>query len=719
MMKYVGRPFLQTCAIHACVALTLVLASSACDSRREICTPGTVASCGCRGVLTGTQVCTAEGYFGPCSCDELPDGGVVECGGTVCARAPECVNNMLRTYYGACDEESCVYTSVDTACANGCLLGACVGGSCAGVVCDSPPASTCLNTTTVRRYTGICLNGTCNYTPIDTTCPEGCSAGACLGDPCIGVVCNMPPAPSCLNPTTLRRFTGACVGGNCDYTPSDTTCPGGCSGGACLGDPCAGVTCNNPPATTCTDASTLSTFGAGTCVDGDCDYPQTDTPCPNGCFAAACIPGCSANPTIGVQAGSACRSGTTCATSAGMCNAELTLNFTTTTGTQPHTYNTDTMCGDECDPDAANTCGSCASCSDHLLLGRLQVREIGGVSGSPAYLSGLCRANCTPSTTTNGGCRSGYTCDIEQRVCIPACTSNAECNLGLGSTGLVSNPGGPWTCNTTTGRCQQPGTAGVATGAACTSDSQCMQNGTCFTTALDGGPNGFCARIGCASTGFGCPSGETCVLNGEQNPFRGSLCLPSCTVGAESVELRLGTDGHGAGCDLGESCSWAYGASQTAGGCFPGNYNDVAAANIGDPCTSDAQCYSPFGYGRCIFKDLLQVNSGICTVHNCTDASQTTILPSINTTTTVCPSSNGVCVGEDRTFCAERCASATDCAAGFACVDTSTDGNICWPNCSMDSQCRSGANCRNESGATTGCADGTEECFCSDRVARG
>lgn len=61
----------------------------------------------------------------------------------------------------------------------------------------------------------------------------GSSGGA---DPCVAVTCDTPPPPTCVSATTLRASPspGVCAEGGCTYDSADTTCPLGCSGGACV-----------------------------------------------------------------------------------------------------------------------------------------------------------------------------------------------------------------------------------------------------------------------------------------------------------------------------------------------------------------------------------------------------------------------------------------------------------------------------------------------------
>ena len=111
-----------------------------------------------------------------------------------------------------------------------------------------------------------------NACPTGFTCKEGVCRSASVDTSCTNVVCNSPPAQSCVNGTTLRTFAGSCVAGQCQYAPLDMTCAAGCAGDVCT-DACSGVSCVTPPQAACTDANTLRTFAqTGTCSMGDCDY---------------------------------------------------------------------------------------------------------------------------------------------------------------------------------------------------------------------------------------------------------------------------------------------------------------------------------------------------------------------------------------------------------------------------------------------------------------
>ena len=230
-----------------------------------------------------------------------------QCSGVACTTPPAnyCVDQTtLRAYpeSGTCSNGLCSYEHTDLTCGSGCQDGACVGNDpCNGLTCNSPPAASCTDSHTLKTYSssGTCSSGTCSYTSITTTCANGCQAGACQGDPCAGVACDRPPSPYCLDEHTRRSFpaSGTCGGGNCSYSPIDTSCANGCSGGSCNSDPCAGVTCNQPPAPSCLNSTTRRSYSStGTCNSGSCSYVSTDTSCVHGCSGGTC----SADPCAGV-----------------------------------------------------------------------------------------------------------------------------------------------------------------------------------------------------------------------------------------------------------------------------------------------------------------------------------------------------------------------------------------------------------------------------------
>ena len=191
------------------------------------------------------------------------------------------VGNLCPTGYGCRDGLCRASTSVDP--------------SCATVTCNAPPASTCVSGTSLRTFAGRCVAGQCQYDSVDSTCATTCGQGACA-DACTGVACVTPPLAACTDPNTLRTFaqTGACTNGACSYVNTDTVCPSGCDNARCRGvNLCVsmGVVCNAPPAPTCVSGARRTFSTPGTCEPGTgmCTYASTDSACPGGCALGQCL----------------------------------------------------------------------------------------------------------------------------------------------------------------------------------------------------------------------------------------------------------------------------------------------------------------------------------------------------------------------------------------------------------------------------------------------
>jgi hypothetical protein len=225
----------------------------------------------------------------------LPD----PCADVVCDQAPadactEAGQVLDYDSLGVCAAGECSYSSTVETCANGCSNGACIADLCGSLSCDTPPANYCKSNVSLAEYsaTGTCASGACGYVSTNKACPFGCVGGACKANPCKGVVCEAPPAPSCSNGNTLKSYSaaGVCQWGSCSYTETFTQCPGGCSGGICSQDPCDATVCDSPPLDVCTGENTKEAYPAtGTCNQGVCSYTPADVPCPFGCGGGSCF----------------------------------------------------------------------------------------------------------------------------------------------------------------------------------------------------------------------------------------------------------------------------------------------------------------------------------------------------------------------------------------------------------------------------------------------
>ena len=88
---------------------------------------------------------------------------------------------------------------------------------------------------------GECVDNACQFVETTSNCEEGfiCSGGLCLdaSDPCAGIVCNTPPESTCTSPTRgiVYGETGVCVEGECVYETTVNQCEDGegCADGVC------------------------------------------------------------------------------------------------------------------------------------------------------------------------------------------------------------------------------------------------------------------------------------------------------------------------------------------------------------------------------------------------------------------------------------------------------------------------------------------------------
>lgn len=295
---------------------------------------------------------------------------------------------------------------------------------CVGVMCDKPPANTCADASNLKVYSasGTCEGGTCDYSSSTIPCALGCESGACKGDPCAGKSCTTPPANTCVSTDYLMVYAaaGTCAAGMCSYTSHNELCSFGCASGACKGDPCVGKTCASPPADYCSSATKLVKFNAaGTCSGGTCSYTSTDVTCP--CSGGKCLE---------------CSVDTDC-TAGKWCNA----NVCTTCNSDVHCGATCASCGSGAFCSGGTTCASCttaAKCGPSCVAcGSYQT-----CTGSACALCGSdssCGATCTAcggatpkclvtgststcvECTSDATCTGGKTCDLATHTCKGAC----------------------------------------------------------------------------------------------------------------------------------------------------------------------------------------------------------------------------------------------------------------------------------------------------------
>ncbi len=320
--------------------------------------------------------------------------------------------------------------------------------SCDGVTCTVPPKNHCdpADSSYLITYDvpGTCDNGACSYAEQRVACTDGCANDACIGDPCAGVSCNSPPANACSgNDLIAYDPQGTCNGGSCEYTSQTLNCADGCSAGACINDPCAGVSCATPPADSCSSASTLRHYASsGTCSGGTCDYSYTDESCAFGCSAATCLD-CSNDQSCGsgnyCDAGSCavCDTDTHCGAGCDDCqaagefcdqtnytcvecltNAQCGTGKRCSSGTcQP--CNTNAFCGASCMPCGSNQLcngSACEVCKSDSACGA----SCSACGGATPHCKDLGASSSCVECLSNTDCDPGDTCDASGS-CRPPC----------------------------------------------------------------------------------------------------------------------------------------------------------------------------------------------------------------------------------------------------------------------------------------------------------
>ncbi|MGD8860833.1 MAG: hypothetical protein PVI30_12555 [Myxococcales bacterium] len=316
-----------------------------------------------------------------------------------------------------------------------------------------------------------------------------------------------------------------------------------------------------------------------------------------------------------------------------------------------------------------------------------------------------CRPACDPAAPDAGCGRFGYTCNFDSGACVEGCQSDEECRLqlvdsdgdGVADTQAYDDETEA-ICSPDSFRCELPDPGPGETGDPCDRLDECEADGLCLDPLQPvvghPFPDGFCTKRGCDVDGREC-GGDGAVCT-QLRPWSDSnssipLCMTECTVGAEDEADVVGSDGHGEGCRSGYRCHYNGGEDAEDGVCVGGNYNDIEESNVGAACEEDADCYSPYGLGGCLFLSVagIQGPTGICSILDCA-------VPGIPQD--VCGAGNP-CIGLNRdiTFCATTCKGADDCADGYACADDDGDPGterICYPACFEDEECREGEECR-------------------------
>ena len=324
--------------------------------------------------------------------------------------------------------------------------------------------------------------------------------------------------------------------------------------------------------------------------------------------------------------GAGCSSKTDCKKDSPLCLQYTNLFSWVTTGAG--------ICTASCTPDNAST----------PLVDEDSCPKPGYKCGAFSYSSGdinYCLKTCDPSTTKNPcDAKSGTTChprstafsgSLNQAVCIwPKCTSNKECPVTLQkactSDGDCTGLGTGAFCYTSSSKCALPGncsaggicgkhTKGKSTakvGDPCKDDTECPNNGTCFTESSSTSGaigvdyhNGYCAIPNCTFsktlTEYACDSGSACHAL-----YYGGVCFKKCDLKTASSCRGYAKDNGG---DY-ECYAW----------------NNLVTGSGGTPVSSSALCQSAatrtcdsFGTGSTVNCTTLGLPSGNSTKMGCRD----------------------------------------------------------------------------------------------------
>jgi hypothetical protein len=379
-----------------------------------------------------------------------------------------------------------------------------------------------------------------------------------------------------------QRYPVSTVAGQAPLEPTPGDPVGSCEdGNSCTGDTCAAGVCQRTTLPESSACGASECFGAGTCVGGFCNGPET---CDDGdpCTDEICDvdAGCrhiEVSPCTPCSSEAQCDDGNPCTDntcSAGRCAIAQ----------RPEGADCSALCrvGDTCD--AAGVCilsGTALDCSD----GDPCTLDVCGTNGSCSNPLDP-NANCRDCTTVLD-CEDGNVCTSKacvsmkcQATPIPGnCSDSNACNGFETCQGGVCQPGTPPTCTPTnacfTASCDSiqgchsdpiPGCV------PCTGAVECNDGNACNGSERCTG--GQCKP----GTAPNCNAGPSCAATGVCDPTRGCISNPNDAL-----------------CNDGRDCTAD--VCDTAAGCL--HVANAALCDDQNPCT-DETCTAEFGCGHVV-----------------------------------------------------------------------------------------------------------------------
>lgn len=622
---------------------------------------GSAESCNAACTHVGITACAAGDGCCPAGCNTALDPDcAVACGNGAVEGTERCDGNCPTTCNdaNACTADSSTGSAAtcDVVCVNTPVSACAAGDGCCPAGCNTTNDSDC-SVSCGNRV--IEAGETC-----DDNCPTSCDdSNACTADALTG-------SPQNCNVTCTRTAITVCTGG-------DGCCPGGCNrntdsdcSASCGNGQIEGAEiCDGNCPATCNDGNACTTdsmTGSATLCSAQCVH-QGITQCTggDGCCAPGCTSASDSDCVATAPVGAPCTSGGGCLT--GACIDEQNFSWPAGYCTAACRGNADCGINSHCGFKNADGDGYCLrTCAQNTDCrgpeyecydvddDEAAVRECAPVASGAGQVGDACEGFGDCSGGQLGACigqANGWKAGYCSRICSDAagegCPTGSHCGLRDATTGkgyCVKDCANDTQCRADGYRCWDgdgvagndcvPAATGTgAVGGACGAIWDCGgdEDGYCLGED-DDWKAGYCTRS-CGTGKPACPGGSHCGYVGATGV---GACVADCTL---DTQCR----GEGYACYDGDATAPSECLASATG-----------TAAVGAACTGRWECTGGrFGY-------CLGFTDGYCSVH-CASGAGT------------CPAGSE-CFGFSQTdpsqaFCLDQCANASQCRAGYQCVD--------------------------------------------------